>query len=95
MERMIDNDYVNIGGSATFLAAFTTCIIEFLSQYTFNDYAQGILMVIAIVYGFYKVKNSILDAKIKERSLKDGIRVEEEEKETPVQRLFKRTKKKV
>jgi len=93
MERMIDNDYVNIGGSATFLAAFSTCIIELLSQYTFNDYVQGILMVIAIVYGFYRIKNARLDAKIKERSLKNGISIEQKKKEGPIQRLFKITKK--
>lgn len=81
---------VEVGGSVTIIAAFATCIIELLSQYTFNDYAQGVLTLGGIVFLFYKIKNAKLDAKLKQRILKEGGKIEPKEK----QRLFKRTKKK-
>lgn len=83
-------DTLNVGGSLTIVAAFTTCIIELLSQYTFNEYMQGFLTFGAIIFLFYKIKNARLDSKLKEKILKEGGTIEPKQ---TLQRLFKRTNK--
>lgn len=80
-------DTLEVGGSVTIVAAFATCIIELLGQYSFNDYAQGFLTIGGIVFLFYKIKNARLDSKLKQRILKEGGKIE------PKQKLFKRSKK--
>ena len=49
-------------------------VTELFSDMTFNDYAQAILTVGGMIYLFYRIKNSRLDAKIKEKQLKDKIK---------------------
>ena len=77
MERILDSDAAQAGGIFSAIGAFVMYVLEVLSDMSFNDYAQGILTVGGIVYLFYRIKNSRLDAKLKQRDLNN----KEDEKE--------------
>ena len=94
LERMFENEYVNIGGTLTITAAFLSSIIEWLSGYSFNDYVQGVLTIGGVVFLFYKIKMARIDIKIKERELKSGVKVTLTKKQGDIkQKLFKKTPK--
>ena len=71
MDRLLDNDLAQAGGIASTTMSFSMYVLELFSDMTFNDYAQAILTVGGVIYLFYRIKNSRLDAKIKEKQLKD------------------------
>jgi len=74
MERLLDSDLAQAGGIASTTISFSMYVTELFSDMTFNDYAQAILTVGGMIYLFYRIKNSRLDAKIKEKQLKDKIK---------------------
>ena len=74
MELLLDSDLAQAGGIASTTISFSMYVTELFSDMTFNDYAQAILTVGGMIYLFYRIKNSRLDAKIKEKQLKDKIK---------------------
>jgi len=72
MDQYLDSDIAQAGGWTTVVGSLFLTIMEWFGEMTVNDFLQGILLVGSIVFLWYKILNSRLDAKLKRKQLKDS-----------------------
>ena len=72
MDQYLDSDIAQAGGWTTVVGSLFLTIMEWFGEMTVNDFLQGILLVGSIVFLWYKILNSRLDAKLKKKQLKDS-----------------------
>ena len=72
MDQYLDSDIAQAGGWTTVVGSLFLTIMEWFGEMTVNDFLQGILLVGSIIFLWYKILNSRLDAKLKRKQLKDS-----------------------
>jgi len=72
MDQYLDSDIAQAGGWTTVVGSLFLTIMEWFGEMTVNDFLQGILLVGSIIFLWYKILNSKLDAKLKRKQLKDS-----------------------
>ena len=71
MEQFLDSNAAQAGGWTTVASSIFLTVLEWMGEMTVNDVLQGILLVGSIVFLWYKILNSRLDAKLKRQELKE------------------------
>jgi hypothetical protein len=69
MQGLLETDIAQAGGWTTVAGSLFLFIMEQLADLTVNDFLQGLMLVGSIIFLFYKIKNSRLDAKLKKKQL--------------------------
>jgi hypothetical protein len=69
MQEDFNMDIAQAGGWTTVASSFFLSVMELLGDVTVNDFLQGILLVGSIVFLYFKIKNSIMDLKLKKKEL--------------------------
>jgi len=69
MNEVLNSDIAQAGGWTTVYLSIGLTVLEWLGETTVNDILQGVLLLGSIVFLWFKIKNSRLDAKIKQREL--------------------------
>lgn len=69
MSDTLTTDLAEAGGWSTVAGTLFLSAMELMEQLSVNDVLHGILLLGSIVFLYYKIANSRLDAKIKKRQL--------------------------